>query len=78
MALAAEGSERAIERAAPADLDHVAQRVAACRLTNNAMIRSLAFSVAQRKGFSVPLMAGPLVAGDEKTDRAFVEPCCAA
>ena len=73
MALAALDDERAIERAAPADLDHVAQSVAARRLADDAMIEALAFfiSPAQQLFRAIDGRAF-LVAGDKETDRALV------
>ena len=45
MALAAKGIERGVERAAPSNLDRVAQRFGARRLANNAMVETLALII---------------------------------
>ena len=73
MALAALDTERAIERTATADLDHVAKCVLARGLADDAMIEALAFFIrpAQELFRAIDGRAF-LVASDEKTNRAFV------
>src|SRR4051794_21984657 len=72
MALAALYNERAVERAAPADLDRVAEHFRARWFADDAMIEPLAFVVSPAQEFFGAIDGRAfLVAGDEKTDRAL-------
>src|SRR5208337_3023789 len=59
------------QRAAPADLDRVAERLRAGRLADQAMIKALALRQRPVDELFRPVDRGAfLVAGDEKADRA--------
>src|ERR1019366_9893847 len=73
MALPSLDDERPVERAAPPNLDRVAERVSACRFADDAMVEALAFFIGPaQKFFRAIDRRAFLVAGDEKTDRALV------
>ena len=72
MALAALDDERAIKRAAPANLDRVAEHFGARRLADDAMIETLALVISPAQEFFGAIdRRAFLVAGDEKPDRAL-------
>ena len=72
MTLAAFGNKRAVERATPADLDHIAKRIAARRLADDAMIEALALLIGPTQELFRAIDGRAfLVAGDEKADRAL-------
>ena len=73
MALAALDNERAVERAAPADLDRVAEPLKARWFADDAMVEVFAFPVSPAQEFFGAIDGRAfLVAGDEKADRASV------
>src|ERR1019366_3054967 len=73
MTLPSLDDERAIERAAPSNLDRVAERLSARRFADDAMVEALAFVVSPAQElFGAIDRRAFLVAGDEKTDRALV------
>ncbi len=71
MPLFAMHGEPAGQRAAPADLDHLALHVRVGRLAQQAMIEGLARAFAQSSSFTVPLMAGP---SSSPVTRQAIEP----
>src|SRR5664279_5176746 len=73
MALAALDGKGAIERVAPADLDHVAKCVLARGLADDAMIEALAFLIRPAQKLFRAIDGGAfLIAGDEEANRALV------
>ena len=72
-------SQPAVERAAPADLDHVAESLRIGRLADDAMVEFFAAARPASQHLDGAVDGGAfLVAGDEKADRAlFGAPCLA-
>src|SRR5262249_56816184 len=72
MALAAFRYYRGVERAAPADLDGIAQHFRARGFANKAMIKTLALIIGPTQELLCAIDGGAfLVSCDEKADRTF-------
>ena len=72
MALPPSDAQSSVEGAAPADLDHLAERIGIGRLAKDAMIETRAALMREAQQLFGPVdRRALLIAGDEKTDRAL-------